>query len=135
MKTLQVQDISLSFGDRAILKDVSFNMAENTRACLAGANGSGKSTLLKVIANELKADSVKISITKGARVSYLPQSDIVLAEKTVYETAEEGYRRFDEIKEKISVLEEKTQNGGTEALDLQARTSLDLLQNSLVATK
>ena len=99
MKTLQVQDVSLSFGDREILKNVSFNMAEGTRAALAGANGSGKSTLLKVLTNKIQGDSVKISITKGSRVSYLPQSDIVLPDKSVYDTAEEGYERFDRTKE------------------------------------
>lgn len=112
MKTLQVQEVSLSFGDREILKDISFNMQEGTRAALSGANGSGKSTLLKVLTNRMQGDSIRMSITKGVRVSYLPQSDIVLPNKSVYDIAEEGYERFDEIKRKIEILEEKTQAGG-----------------------
>ena len=47
MRTLQIQNVSLAFGDREILKDIGFTMNEKTRAALAGANGSGKSTLLK----------------------------------------------------------------------------------------
>ena len=116
MKTMQVQDISLSFADREILKNVSFNLAEGSRAALAGANGSGKSTLLKVISNNIQADSSRISITKGCRVSYLPQSDIVLPEKTIYAIAEEGYKRFDKIKQQIALLEEKSQSGGQDGL-------------------
>lgn len=115
MKTFQVQEVTLSFGEREILKNVSFNMAEGTRAALAGANGSGKSTLLKILTDNLQADEKRISITKDARISYLPQSDIVLPSKSVYETAEEGYNRFDLIKERISDLEDKTQLGGEEA--------------------
>ena len=101
MRTLQVQDINLSFGEREILKNIGFTMSERTRAALAGANGSGKSTLLKVISGSLKADSESIAITKGARISYLPQSGIVMPEKSVYEAAEEGYSRFDEILKEI----------------------------------
>ena len=116
MRTLQIQDISLSFGDREILRNVGFTMNERTRAALAGANGSGKSTLLKVISGELKADSSSISMTRGARISYLPQSDIVLPEKTVYEAAEEGYSRFDAILSEMAGLEERTAEGGSAAL-------------------
>ena len=47
MKNLQVQELTLAFADREILRDVSFNMNEKTRCALAGANGCGKSTLLK----------------------------------------------------------------------------------------
>lgn len=130
MKTLQVQNISLSFGEREILKNVSFNMAEGTRAALAGANGCGKSTLLKIISNKLQADDFHLSMTKDARVSYLPQSDIVLDEKSIYSIAEEGYSRFDEIKERISSLEEKTQVGGDEAQ--KAAEQLAILHESLI---
>ena len=116
MRTLQIQDVNLAFGEREILKNIGFTMAERTRAALAGANGSGKSTLLKVISGAMKADSMTLSITKGARISYLPQSDIVLPEKSVYNAAEEGYSRFEPILEEIRSLEEKTSLGGKEAL-------------------
>ena len=123
MRTLQIQDINLAFGEREILKDVGFTMGERTRAALAGANGSGKSTLLKVISGSIKPDSANISMTRGARVSYLPQSDIVLPEKNVYDTAEEGYRRFDDILGEMTLLEERTSEGGREALQAAEKLS------------
>ena len=123
MRTLQIQDINLAFGERDILKNVGFTMAERTRAALAGANGSGKSTLLKVISGSVKADSASISMTKGARISYLPQSDIVLPEKTVYEAAEEGYSRFEPVLREIEELEVRTEKGGDEALSAAERLS------------
>ena len=90
MVTMQIQGASLAFAEREILKDVSFTMDSNTRAALAGANGCGKSTLLKVVSGQMQADSLSISKTKGILVSYLPQSDIVLPDVSVYEAAEEG---------------------------------------------
>ena len=124
MRTLQVQDINLSFGEREILKNIGFTMSERTRAALAGANGSGKSTLLKVISGSLKADSESIAITKGARISYLPQSGIVMPEKSVYEAAEEGYSRFDEILKEIERLEKDAEKGGDTAMNAAARLSV-----------
>ena len=123
MRTLQVQDTTLYFGEREILRNVGFTMNEKTRAALAGANGSGKSTLLKVISGSIKADSSTLSITRGARISYLPQSDIVLPEKTVYEAAEEGYRRFESIISEIGVLENESLEGGEKALAAASRLS------------
>ena len=54
MKNLQVHGLSLSFGERRILSDISFNLSEKSRVALMGANGCGKSTLLKAISASAK---------------------------------------------------------------------------------
>ena len=46
MTILSVNGLSLSFGPKDILKDVSFALNENDRLGIVGANGCGKSTLL-----------------------------------------------------------------------------------------
>ncbi|MCL2069377.1 MAG: ABC-F family ATP-binding cassette domain-containing protein [Treponema sp.] len=74
MAFVQFSKVSLAFGDRDILLDVSLNLATGSRAALAGANGAGKSTLMKLIAGLIQADSGERSAQKGCRVSYLPQS-------------------------------------------------------------
>ena len=107
MFTMQIRNASLSFADRKILRDVSFTLDQDTRAALAGANGCGKTTLLKVITGLISADSITVSKTKGMLVSYLPQSDIVLPEKTVYEVAEEGYARFSVLTEELERISEE----------------------------
>ena len=94
MFTMQIQNACLSFADRKILNDVSFTIDQKTSAALAGANGCGKSTLLKVITGIIPADGINISKTKGITVSYLPQADILLPQKSVYEVAEEGYDKY-----------------------------------------
>lgn len=114
MKNLQVSELSLSFGERQILSSISFNMNERTRACLAGANGSGKSTLFKALCGIIDADSINISITKGARISYLPQSDIVFTGEKVYEAAEKGFARFQPLLMELEKLENQAAEGGNE---------------------
>ncbi len=94
MGTLQVQSISLAYGDRDLLQSVSLTLSSGIRAALTGGNGSGKSTLLKIISGIIASDSGSISLSKGMRISYLPQSDIVHSQTTLYQEAEKGYNRF-----------------------------------------
>ena len=91
MAFVQFSRVSLAFGERDILKDVSLNLATGSRAALAGANGAGKSTLMKVIAGKIAADSGDRAVQKGCRISYLPQSGIVHEGKTLKEEAEMAY--------------------------------------------
>ena len=63
MGTLQVQQISLSYGDRDLLHAVSLTISAGRRAALVGGNGSGKSTLLKIISGEIVADGGTITRT------------------------------------------------------------------------
>ncbi|MDD2297791.1 MAG: ATP-binding cassette domain-containing protein, partial [Sphaerochaetaceae bacterium] len=77
MGTLQLQNINLAYGGRDLLKEVSLTLSARARAALTGANGSGKSTLLRIISGEITSDSGFITTSKGMRISYLPQSDIV----------------------------------------------------------
>ena len=91
MAFVQFSKVSLAFGDRDILLDVSLNLGSGSRAALAGANGAGKSTLMKVIAGRLAADSGDRAVQKGSRISYLPQSGIVHEGKTLRDEAETAY--------------------------------------------
>lgn len=110
MGTLQVQNIRLAFGDRDLLDGVGFTLSEKSRAALAGGNGTGKSTLLKIVAGQMPSDAGTISMTKGMRVSYLPQSDIVLGDRTVLEEVELGYSRFTDMLERQRELETRLSN-------------------------
>ncbi|MDY4611369.1 MAG: ABC-F family ATP-binding cassette domain-containing protein [Sphaerochaetaceae bacterium] len=110
MGTLQVQNIRLAFGDRDLLDGVGFTLSEKSRAALAGGNGTGKSTLLKIVAGQTQSDAGSISMTKGMRVSYLPQSDIVLGDRTVLQEVELGYSRFTGMLERQRELETRLSN-------------------------
>jgi ATP-binding cassette subfamily F protein 3 len=92
MAFVQLSGISLAFGDRRILEDITLNLSSGSRCALAGANGSGKTTLMKIIAGEIPADSGSLTRQKDTRVSYLPQSGIVHAGLTLLEEAELAYQ-------------------------------------------
>ena len=91
MAFVQFSKVSLAFGDRDILKDVSLNLAAGSKAALAGANGAGKTTLMKVIVGLISADSGDRAVQKGTRITYLPQSGIVHHGKTLRDEAETAF--------------------------------------------
>ncbi|MDR1625728.1 MAG: ATP-binding cassette domain-containing protein [Spirochaetia bacterium] len=92
MAFVQLSGISLAFGDRRILQDVTLNLSSGSRCALAGANGSGKTTLMRLIAGEIPADSGRLTRQKDTRVSYLPQSGIVHAGLSLLEEADLAYQ-------------------------------------------
>ena len=91
MAFVQFTDVSLAFGARDILKGASLFLQAGTRAALAGPNGAGKTTLMRIAAGLVKPDSGERAITKGARVSYLPQTGVVVGPDSVYAEAEKAY--------------------------------------------
>ncbi len=60
MPFIQLSKISLAFGDRDILKDITLILTAGTKAALTGANGCGKSTLMKIVAGAIQQDSGEI---------------------------------------------------------------------------
>lgn len=70
---INISDVSLRFGERVVLKDISWAVYNGTRTGLVGANGAGKTTLLRMIAKEQAPGSGTIIVTKGDRIGYLPQ--------------------------------------------------------------
>ena len=116
MAFVQFSKVSLAFGDRDILKDVSVNLSAGTKAALSGANGSGKSTLMKIMAGELAPDSGQWIAQKDARIVYLPQSGIVHAGCTLRQEADRafdyGYQLQRELEEIGDALKDSSQKSG-----------------------
>jgi ATP-binding cassette subfamily F protein 3 len=95
MAFVQFSEVSLAFGARDILKNATIYLAAGSRAALAGPNGAGKSTLMKILAGSLQPDSGERAVTRGARISYLPQTgaseDSLAGDATVFDEAERAY--------------------------------------------
>ncbi len=70
---LQVNNLTLEFGDQMILDDVTFNIHSGERIGLVGRNGSGKTTLFRLITGEMKPDEGTLSLPKNYTIGYLKQ--------------------------------------------------------------
>ena len=77
MTVISVSNLSLSFGSKEILKNISFALNENDRLGVIGINGSGKTSLFKLILGEYTPDSGNIFISKEKSVGILEQNSTV----------------------------------------------------------
>ena len=69
-----VEDVSLSFGDRVMLNHVTFRLGPADRIGLLGPNGAGKTTFLKVLTGQLAPDRGVVKQGKTVRVANLSQT-------------------------------------------------------------
>lgn len=74
MNLITLENISKSYGEKVLLKDISLIINEGEKIGLIGINGTGKSTLLKVIAGVENYDDGKITKASKLTVEYLSQT-------------------------------------------------------------
>ncbi len=106
MTLISVQNISKSFADRTVLKDVSFALHHGDRVGLVGANGSGKSTLIKIIRSELTPDSGSIQIASGQSLGYLPQTMTDVYDGTIAEAIASATSELVQMEKQLAMLAE-----------------------------
>ena len=111
MSFVQFNKVSLAFGDRDILKDVSVNLSSGTKAALTGANGSGKSTLIKVMAGLVKSDEGQRVVQKNTRIAYLPQSGLIHKGCTLREEGDKAFSFGYELMNELEEVGEKLKQG------------------------
>ncbi len=66
-------DVSVSYGEKQILKDVEWRIAPGERTGILGVNGAGKSTLLSLVAGSLQPTTGKVKRGKTIKVAVLTQ--------------------------------------------------------------
>ncbi|MDP4142867.1 MAG: ABC-F family ATP-binding cassette domain-containing protein [Bacillota bacterium] len=90
MNLLSIENISKSYSEKQLFKDISLGINEGQKIGLIGVNGTGKSTLLKVIAGVEYADEGKIIKGNSVRIEYLSQNPYFDTEATVLEQVFKG---------------------------------------------
>lgn len=73
MPIVRLEKVSLSFGLKPLLDDVSLQLRRSERVCLLGRNGEGKSSLLQLISRKILPDSGEVWVRPGARIASLAQ--------------------------------------------------------------
>jgi ATP-binding cassette subfamily F protein 3 len=72
-RVLDMSDISISFGARKILNDISLSLRKGEGVALIGPNGAGKTTLLKIATGQIKADSGQVRLGARVKIGYFSQ--------------------------------------------------------------
>ena len=72
-KVLEADDVSLAFGDRPLLRHVTWRLGPGDRVALVGVNGSGKTTLVRLLAGDLQPDAGEVQRGETVRLAFLSQ--------------------------------------------------------------
>ena len=73
MSLIQVEGLSVSYGARTALSDVSLRIEPNEIVTIVGPNGSGKTTLLRAIIGAVKPSVGSIVQASNLKIGYVPQ--------------------------------------------------------------
>ena len=87
---LRLDKVSLAYGSRPLLDQVSMQLDEGERVGLVGRNGEGKSSLLRLVRREAEPDAGSLWIKPGARVAHLAQDVALDSGETVVQIVTGG---------------------------------------------
>lgn len=89
MEILKAENITKSFGDNLVLKDISITLNEGEIVGLLGVSGSGKTTLLNILSGIYMPDSGRVYLKgeditgKPGEISYMLQKDLLFEYRRV----------------------------------------------------
>lgn len=89
MSILQVKDVSKSFEDGAVIRNISLELHQGEIVSLLGASGGGKTTLFNIISGLSLPDEGEVYLEgkpitgQPGHVSYMLQKDLLLAYRTI----------------------------------------------------
>ncbi len=86
MNYLQVDQLTKTYGERILFRDISFGLQQGQKTALVAKNGAGKSTLLRILTGREVADSGNVVFRNGLSVAYLDQHPPFDPELTIQET-------------------------------------------------
>ncbi|HSD13137.1 MAG TPA: ABC-F family ATP-binding cassette domain-containing protein [Flavobacterium sp.] len=86
MNYLSVENISKSFGERTLFKDISFGINKDQKIAFIAKNGSGKTCIMKIINGEDEPDTGQVVVRKDIKMAFLSQDHNLQDELTIEES-------------------------------------------------
>lgn len=127
MNLINVENISKSYSEKELLKNINLGINEGDKIGIIGINGTGKSTLLKIIYGSEQVDEGRIVKGNSVRIEYLPQNPDFNDNATVLQQVFKGTSGIMEL---IRNYEAALQNEATSSERLMELTHEMDLQNA-----
>jgi len=120
MPLLRLDNVSLHFGTRDLLKTVDLTLRKNQKIGLLGRNGEGKTTLLKLLGQRIQADSGDYWLRPGCKIAWLEQDLPDADESSVYDVVASG---LDDVGSLLAAYHHSINDGD---MDTMARVQQEL---------
>lgn len=100
MGILEVKHLSMSFAEKQLYQDASFDLNKEDHMGVIGQNGAGKSTLIKLITKQIFPDEGQIKWQKKIKVGYLDQYAQSAHDLTIIDFLKSAFQDLYEIEQK-----------------------------------
>lgn len=120
MPLLRLDNVSLHFGTRDLLKAVDLTLHKNQKIGLLGRNGEGKTTLLKLLGQRIQPDSGEYWLRPGCKIAWLEQDLPDADESSVYDLVASG---LDDVGDLLAAYHHSINDGD---MDTMARVQQEL---------
>lgn len=115
---VSLENVSVSFGEKLILSEISLTIEDNDRIGLIGANGVGKSTLINALCGKIKPDLNAnmpgyVHVTGVDTIGLLEQNSGLLKDNTIYKEMQLVFFELLQIQERMRLLEKTMVNSST----------------------
>ena len=117
---LNVQNAVVTYGEKTLFTDLSFNIREGEKICLVGKNGAGKSTLMNIVTGNREVDEGERWQLAGSSIGYLQQDIVPKSGQTIRDYI------FEELKNQDGSHDYKIERV-VEPLDLHIDERMDAL--------
>ena len=114
MSLISISNLSHSFGDNIIFKNVNFSIERNSRIGFVGKNGSGKTTLFNIFTRKLLPVNGEVHIAKNTKLVYLTQEPELNDNQTLYECVLESRQDYIELSAELKTAEQDLSHDHTQ---------------------
>lgn len=111
MAVLSANNLTMSFGERTVFSDVSFEIAPRDKVGLIGINGAGKTTLFKLITREYEPAEGGIHVSKDCAVGYMSQHACRDESKTMYDEMLSAYSDVMDMERELESIAARIDGG------------------------
>lgn len=110
MPALSVRNLTMTFIERNLFTDVSFDVEERDKVGFIGANGVGKTTLFKILNGEISPVSGTVTFSKNVRPGYMEQHACNNPRADVYHELLSVFDYLSDMETEISALTHQIDN-------------------------
>ena len=121
MPALSVRNLTMTFIERNLFTDVSFDIENNDKVGFIGANGVGKTTLFKILNGEISPTSGTVTFEKNTRVGYMEQHACNKPRIDVYNELLSVFDYLADIEKEISAVTNDIDNKNGDLNELVER--------------
>ena len=121
LPALSVRNLEMTFVERTLFRDVSFDVERNDKVGFIGANGVGKTTLFKVLNGELEPSGGMVAFEKNTVVGYMEQHACSNPKMDVYHELLSVFDYLADMEREIGFITDRIDRGAGDLNELVER--------------